>query len=228
MNPFAVVESRFVAHGHRLLLLSLLAVIIVYPVFEGSAGMQWFLAALMAVTLLGAVRTVAHQPGPYRIALALFVIALVPQFGVLLDNSAWLEMLRGMATMLFLLWVCGLLLRDIMLRSQDVSGDLIFGAINIYLMVGLAFAMLYGLAEFIHPGSFSGSGLSANEDGSRLGFVYFSYVTLSTLGYGDITPVAPLVRTFAYIEAIFGQLYLAILVARLVGNYVTRSEQKSD
>ena len=81
-----------------------------------------------------------------------------------------------------------LLLRDIILRSHSVTLELILGAINIYLMVGLAFAFMFGLIEHLQPGSFAGLAEKMNAPDSILNFIYFSFITLNTMGYGDITP----------------------------------------
>ena len=114
------------------------------------------------------------------------------------------------------------MLRDIILPSHTVTLELITGTVNIYLMIGLAFAFLFGQVEHMQPGSFTGLEEQAAASESMFAFVYFSYITLTTLGYGDITPLTPLATTLSYLEAIFGQLYLAILVARLVGLYIVR------
>ena len=127
---------------------------------------------------------------------------------------------RRAATTLFLLVVCVLLLRDIIVRSHTVTRNLILGAINIYLMMALAFAFAYGLTEHLHPGSFTGLEEFGGGAADVINLLYFSFVTMTTLGYGDISPLTSFGMTTAYIEATFGQLYLAILLARLVSLYI--------
>jgi hypothetical protein len=101
-----------------------------------------------------------------------------------------------------------------------ISGNRIVGAICVYLMLGVIWALIYALLESAMPGSFKGLSESAwrvwNTD-----WVYFSFITMSTLGYGDILPISSSARALAYLEAIVGQFYIAILVAGLVSSYIT-------
>jgi hypothetical protein len=82
-----------------------------------------------------------------------------------------------------------------------------------YLLLGLGWALAYELVALLDAGAFSGTGLAGSP---RYPFVYFSFVTLTTLGYGDVTPVHPVARSLAIAEGLTGQLYPAILLARLV------------
>jgi ion channel len=112
-------------------------------------------------------------------------------------------------------------------RKKAITLDLIYGSICVYLLIGVAWAHVYAVLENISPGSFNfplhyfqaHPSLSESEAHASLLF-YFSYVTLATLGYGDITPVTHPAQSIAVLEAITGQFYLAILVARLVGIYI--------
>jgi voltage-gated potassium channel len=98
----------------------------------------------------------------------------------------------------------------------------LIGAVCIYLLLGLIFALLYALIAYFWPeGSFNGIAFEKNSIQFD-NFLYYSFVTLSTAGYGDITPVNPLLRTLAYLEMIVGQFYMAILVAGLVGLFMVK------
>jgi hypothetical protein len=98
-------------------------------------------------------------------------------------------------------------------RAGPVNVHRIQGAVAAYLLLGLAWALAYELVSLLATGAFSGSGQAGGE---RHRFVYFSFVTLTTVGYGDLTPVHPVARSLAVCEALVGQLYPAILLARLV------------
>jgi len=110
---------------------------------------------------------------------------------------------------------------------KQVSGDAIFGALCGYLLLGIIWSLFYYAVETAFPGSFSiSSPRTADVLTQRLdrgALSYFSFITLATVGYGDVTPVTPLARTLAWIEAIAGQFYLAVLVAGLVGFKVTQA-----
>ena len=111
--------------------------------------------------------------------------------------------------------------------GRRVSGDAIFGAVCGYLLLGIIWSLLYSAAETASPGSFRlpetkrSPAVAARPD--RGTFAYYSFITLATVGYGDVTPLTPLARTLAWMEAVAGQFYLAVLVAGLVGLAVTHA-----
>lgn len=111
-------------------------------------------------------------------------------------------------------------------RSKIVNRNVIHGAIVVYLLIGFIWSFIYALIECLHPGSFTHMG-EYSLFGHRP-FVYFSFVTLTTLGFGDITPTVPLSQSLVILEAIVGQIYLIIQVSWLVGLYVahTREQRK--
>jgi len=111
--------------------------------------------------------------------------------------------------------------------AKQASGDAIFGAVCGYILLGIIWSLLYSAVETASPGSFD----TPVSRGPRVVAVqpdrgvlsYYSFITLATVGYGDVTPTTPLARTLAWMEAIAGQFYLAILVAGLVGIKVTQA-----
>ena len=112
-----------------------------------------------------------------------------------------------------------------------LSSDSILGAICGYLFLGLGWAVIYSMIELVQPGSFSISQtLSLLETSGRPPsdvLTYYSFVTLTTVGYGDVVPATPATRTCAWIEAISGQFYLAVIVAGLVSMLATRNGIKA-
>jgi hypothetical protein len=111
-----------------------------------------------------------------------------------------------------------------LMRERRVTLDTIASALATYLLFGLVWALFYVFFEHFDPDAFAGlsrhveTGLGNPGEKSQLkAMLYYSFTTLTTLGYGDIIPVNPLVRSLAVLEAAFGQIYMAILVARLVG-----------
>jgi hypothetical protein len=110
-------------------------------------------------------------------------------------------------------------------RQDKVTRDLISGAVVVYLLMAIMWNFIYRMVETAHPGSFT---ISAADIQDRVRFVYFSLVTITTLGYGDIVPTTSLASSVATLEAVVGQLYLVTTVAWLVGVHVTqRTERKS-
>ena len=198
------------------LLLGLLALLVIYPRFERTGVGVPLWAGLLTVVLLGAVRAVASR----RWALVLTLALLVPAF-----VSIWLRMVTPdrvpsavptALVLLFCMTVVVLLLEDVLTRGM-VDRDVLLGAVCIYLLLGLTWAMAYSLAGMLDPPALAlGDGSAPGTFGEHL---YFSFVTLTTLGYGDILPVSPVARSLAYLEAAVGVLYVAMLVARLVTMY---------
>jgi hypothetical protein len=114
------------------------------------------------------------------------------------------------------------LLVSFALHRGRVDAERIAAAVSAYLLIGLIWRDLYLLIHYLIPGSFNHATLNATQ------MLYFSYITLSTLGYGDILPVSGPAQALAFTEAIVGQLYLAILVARLVGLHIAYAEPDAD
>jgi len=110
-------------------------------------------------------------------------------------------------------------------REGPVTSYRVQGAIAVYLLFGAGWAHAYHLTAILHPGSFNAP---AGDMNSPLDWTYFSFVTLSTVGYGDVTPVRPIARMLAVGEALTGQLYLAVLIARLVAMEVITWQSKAN
>jgi len=106
-------------------------------------------------------------------------------------------------------------------RTERVTADTLTSAISGYFLLGILWAFVYALLLQLDPGAFHG------VQGARTaGLFYFSFVTLTTLGYGDITPVTDTAQTVTVLEAVVGQLYLAITIARLVGMHIAAGRPK--
>jgi len=128
----------------------------------------------------------------------------------------------------FLIWN---LLHDLNKGGRSTS-ERIFGALCAYVFIGLLFALVFSHLEYRDPGSFYIANdllaEQASEESSQLNvFTYFSFVTMTTLGYGDVTPISEHARTLAWLEALLGQLYLAVMVAGFVAMHISESMRKN-
>ena len=112
------------------------------------------------------------------------------------------------------------LLMKSMFRARKVDANIIIGGISVYLLIGILWALLYLFLYDLQTGIFE-----IDEDGSLF---YFSYTTLTTLGYGDILPKGKIARMLANVEAISGQIYLTVFVARLVGLHIASEMRSTD
>ena len=111
-----------------------------------------------------------------------------------------------------------------LIHVRQVDTDTIYASICVYLLMSIAWALLYSLIHFLEPGAFS-EGHDLNTFGQRAmqGELYYSLVTITTLGYGDVTPLSTAARMTAALEAVIGQIYIVVLVAKLVGLHASQS-----
>jgi Ion channel len=217
-GPFAFTRSPLLS-----LLIALLALLLLYPFFASSvmAHALWDICS-SAILLLG-IYAISHVRRHVVIAAVLGIIVLGTRWsGYVIDNERLLLVNHGLSAIFLTLTAC-LLLADV-LRKGAVTADKIYGALCVYLLIGLTWGFMFLTLEGVQPGSFLlGQARLSGTEKDPAALVYFSFVTLSTVGYGDITPLSPPARAFAFMEAIIGQIYLAVLVARLVGLHIAYS-----
>ena len=149
------------------------------------------------------------------LALAFALVTLVVRWAKIFVPSAGLATLDTLMSLVFLGMLAVIVLFQVF-REGPITIQRISGAVVVYLLLGLMWALAYQLIELQQPGSFNFADAPAIGDTLSARLVYFSFVTLTTLGYGDITAVSPVARTLAMLEAAIGQLFPAILIARLV------------
>jgi voltage-gated potassium channel len=205
-------------------LLTALGVIAAFgPPLAEAVGGELLIAALFTVLMLSCARAVSHAPATRRRMLALALVVIVADASLALDPARPLVLAASGLRAAFLAFVTIAILTHVV-RTERVTHDTILGGICVYLLIGLFFQSVFGIVEVIHPGSFRSGGVAVSElpgaNGARGRYpvlVYYSFVTLSTVGFGDIIPTGSLPQALSATEAVVGQLYLAILVASLVG-----------
>ena len=177
--------------------------------------------AFSVVLLLG-VKAVSDRRGQIWTAVGVATPAFLASWLSITIPSAP-DLLHSVSNFLMIgfLGYVGVSLLRYVVSTGEVSQDQLAGAVSIYFILGIAWSLVYSLIELNTPGSFNGLG-SPDKVGSDL--MYYSFVTLTTLGYGEITPRTLEARVFAALEAIFGVLYIATLVSRLVSLYRQRSD----
>jgi hypothetical protein len=203
----------------------LIVVTIAFPLI-GTMLDVYLLKVTLSLLLFGALYAVVADRRIFRILGVLLVPLIVGNW--LFDpteHTAWGQA-TATVTMLFLLTTTvAIFARVIMARR--VTADIIFGAVAIYMLIGVIVANLFLLLHNIDPGTVV-TNLDAMGHDSFPQFLYFSFITLTSVGYGDFAPVSPASRTLATATGIFGQLYLAILIAKLVGIYTAQSLRDSE
>ncbi len=133
--------------------------------------------------------------------------------------------ISSISTAVFMMFNSFALFRYI-LKQREPHPDTIYGGICIYLFLGFLWGELYLLTELTSPGSFSIDTVKMHYTTMKSDLTYFSFVTLATLGYGEITPVGNMARTLAIIEAVLGQMFVAVFIARLVGFHMSAPSDK--
>jgi hypothetical protein len=157
------------------------------------------------------------------ITTVLLVAGVVVRWSHVLTPRPWLAVAVEVFTIALLVILAALVLKQVF-REGPITAHRIQGAIVVYLLLGLVWASAYQLLDILQPGSFQ---VPANEQGLHSQVLgYFSFVTLTTVGYGDVTAIHPVARSLVIAEALVGQLYPAILIARLVSLELTSKAQK--
>lgn len=217
--------------GFAALLTTLVVLLFATPFFASlPIGPVLVDLALGAVLLCGAWVMGAKRRRRLYVYLAAAVTVMALRFaGQATGETAY--PVAGLSAAVLFCGTASLLVLLSVARRTRVDADAIFGAICVYLFVGVTFALAYAALESLVPGSFASGGQPVSSGAatstSVTEFVYFSIVTLSTLGYGDFVPVSQQARMLAAFEAVLGQVYLTVLVARLVGLHIAH-ERSAD
>jgi len=193
-------------------LLCLVLLLVLPAVVSAFAGPGRALSLLGLLVPVLAVASASDTRRHRRTAVALAVLCAATNAEGLARLTTLPRQIGPAAALLFLAYTTYLLLNGV-LRSRQVTGDVIAGALASYLMIGLTWAIAYGLVETMAPGSINAAG-GARVDLQTL--VYFSYITLMTIGYGDVTPVSAVARVLAVFEGVIGMAFTTIILATLV------------
>ena len=206
-------------HRFLLLFLFLLATLIAYPYTESTAFGTYIFRVLGGVVIALSVYAVSFGRG-LAIGLVLLAIPSAVQHLVHPDlTSGFLPLLNLTLSFAFDIWIVVLIFRQVFADIR-ISSETIFGALCIYLLNGISFASLYGLIGALQPGAFFLSPeMNRHTVLNRFDFIYYSFGMMTQLGAAGITAVSDQARSISMIEAILGQLYLAVLISRLVGAY---------
>ncbi|MBJ21775.1 MAG: hypothetical protein GY910_15225 [bacterium] len=222
-------EDKGALGRHGLLLGSLVALLVALPLVQTISGSTPRFSILLTLVLVAAVLVNSHQRWIFVVASLTGLGAVIGIAGAEFSGSSSLRLAAHLLS-LGLLGFTTLVLLNSLIQANEVSRDTIVGGICVYLLVGLCFGMAFLAIADLQPGAFvsqSEALVPSLADTSALAtqLLYFSFVTLTTLGYGDITPVHDMAQMLAVAEAIVGQLYLTIFVARLVALYVGRASK---
>jgi len=207
-------------HGFRNLLFFLLLYLVGSPFLTPYPSLAVLVHLSLSITLFVAIYTVQKQQQRRSIAMVLLLALLIFYW---LDLFDIIPFGRPGSHLLFVLYF-GLLMYSYikqLARFQKVTVRVLYATLCLYLIIGLFWGSLYTLLYELSPGAYSGALLDNVQGGTLHVFNYFSMVTLTTLGYGDITPQTPGAGALCQMEAIVGQFFTAVIVGWLVGNIVS-------
>ncbi len=208
------------------LFVSLVTIVVLSPFFSGNLLGQSIIYVLTAAACISTVYGLRLGRLPMIITVLLGILSVVVGGISLVLHGPVPTALAVLIAAVFYGYLISLLIRYI-IKAEEVTADILYGSVCVYLLIGIVFAMIYRFIDLLNPDAFlSAVDRAPSISGIQPDFTYFSFVTLTTLGYGDIQPVSGYARTFAFLEAITGTLYVAILISRLVSLYITHSVMK--
>jgi hypothetical protein len=217
--PSLAMPPWLVRHRFGVLLGGLLLVVFVLPAFQGEAALRRGAGVIgLGMPIFGVV---AATESRRHLAVAAG-LALVSAGATAGTTSYTLSTGSFEASLLFIGFTTYVVFASV-LRAPRVTGDVLAGALAAFLLLGLAWALVFGLLESFRPGSFS---VPAGSESGQLRFpdlVYFSYVTLMTIGYGDMSAVATSARLLAILEGFTGVAFNTVVLAVLVAKYLAHA-----
>ena len=207
------------------LFLAQVLLLVLFPYLETPGLPTVFFRLLGVAAFLSCVYAVSEKRAQWISALALALPAGLLNTVYVLRPGQRIAVTTLICTLLFLVFVLVSLLRAV-LRAARVTPDTIYGAVSVYLLLAVVFGAAYLLLETLQPGAFSmDPSRHANQAMGWSDCLFYSFVTLTTIGYGDIVPMTPQARSLSILEAVSGTLYIAVLISRLVGLHASANQR---
>jgi voltage-gated potassium channel len=209
---------------HLALLISILILFTITPLLETFRHGALIMDLLAAGVLIAGSYALGRRKHLFAAAVALSVITTLISGILLIRHERWIAVCWLLCIVTLSVYLSVTILGYV-LHSGRITTDKIFAAVCVYMLIGYAWTFSYALLDELSPTSFLAlSPASAHDYVSHiLQLRYFSFMTLTTVGYGDIVPRSSPARTLAALEAVTGQIYLAVLVARLVGLHIVHA-----
>ena len=219
-RPLRQLQRRIGNFG--LLTLAIFTMMMVRPFLAENGEASYIMDVLFASVFLSGIYAARRNHTTFLIAFLLAAINVAGRIHLHLSYARIAGELMNVSVILFFLHAIYNIGSYIWSERHRVNHDVIFAAISAYLLLGIAWAHVFDLLEMFAPGSFKGLDAALIKDD----FLYYSFVTLCTLGFGDIVPLSRPARAMTIVEAVTGQLYIAVLIARLMGSYIDEIRRK--
>jgi len=200
------------------LLFSIIVIFAVRPFLGDFVRINILTDIFLSVTMLAAIYAVSENALTFVVASALAFVFLFSEWMPYFGYYPELRHVSKVFGAMYSVYITSLILLFIG-RQKEITLEVIKAALCAYFLIGLMWSFVYLTIEALMPGSFQGA---PGEPLDYDLFIYFSFVTLTTVGYGDVTPISNGARSLAILEAVMGQFYLAVTVARLVSIHIAQ------
>lgn len=209
-------------HRHPILLVGLLMFFILPELFEQVFYIRLSFPIQITILILASVLIIQTSPKKELLTYGLVVILLVFLFVWNRENQSHeVEMAGFVALFIYFSFITFFLFKDL-IRSKEVTGSVVIGAFAGYFMIGVIAFFIYSFLENAYPETLN---IDFESEGGMDDTFYFSFITLTTIGYGDFAPTSSLGQKIAILEGLIGQFYLAIVMAILVGKFLSRKSE---
>jgi hypothetical protein len=208
----------YLRHRYGVLFYSLLVTLVGIPVVRAFGWSGVGLEVFVGLNLLAATPLIGNKRGR-RVPLAIVAVAVLLGLSALRVGHATFSTASLVVWTLIALYAVFGVLRYV-LRSTAITPEHLYAALSAYLLAGVFLGVLYWTFEEAWPGSVVVNGAGASNQFRLAEGIYFSFITLATVGYGDMVPGTDVVRGLAIVEAIAGQFYIAVMIARLMSLYL--------
>jgi len=213
-QSFKRFTTKFANARFSYLFSSIILLFMLRPFLEGFTALRNITKIFIWFILISCGLAVSDTKRQRGIFLGIVVLAILTDFLDIFLSDAAIRLVPNIVGVIVFSYIVAVIFLYL-IRQEEATADMIMAAASEYMLIGIMFSYIYFLLEAVHPGSFNLQG----AQGDKSVFLYFSFVTLTTAGYGDILPVSVQARSFAIIEQVTGQLFVAVAVARLVGLY---------
>lgn len=205
------------------LLISMLLMIGLKPFLNDLIEAVLLADIFIFTILLSGAYALSKTPKAFRFScFIVFIILFLRAIHYSIGDIQELHILELMLTMIFIMQILLMIIGHLM-REQEITADIVMGGACAFVLFGFVWGFAYYLLDILQPHSFTRTNPLNNEVSD---YIYFSFVTVTSLGYGDILPVTQQARGLSVLEAIIGQLYLAIMISRLVSLHISNSQGK--
>ncbi|MCF8118872.1 MAG: potassium channel family protein [Deltaproteobacteria bacterium] len=218
----AFFDIHWTSNRFGILLGVLLLQLLSLPLFEGTVAAGYVEDALFLLLLAAAAYAVKEN----RFIQLTLVFGALSFMGVVIcffTQQVTILLITGVVYLVYLGLVTVLIAADVV-RDHRITADNVMGGLCVYVLVGVFWSFLFFTLQVVHPGSFEFSVHGGRPDlmAARNLLYYYSFVTLMTIGYGDVIPMSHMAQTLAILEGLVGQFYLVFFMASLVGRYISR------